>query len=53
VREEVLQALLHTDRAHHDELGRTEQDAILDDSGYESSPREQAAAPINLHNVDE
>jgi hypothetical protein len=52
-RDEVVQALLHTDRAHHDELGRTEQDMIPDDSPYESSPREQAAAPIDLQNVDE
>jgi hypothetical protein len=49
-REEVVRALLHSDRAQHDELGRTE---MIDDPPYHSSPREQAAAPIDLHNVDE
>jgi hypothetical protein len=48
----VLQALLHADRAHHDELGRTESEHTLEDPS-ESSPREQGAAPIDLSNVDE
>ena len=50
-REETVRALLHSDRAQYDELGRT---LSLDvDSPSSSSPREQAAAPIDLHNVDE
>jgi hypothetical protein len=52
-REEVVRALLHSDRAQHDELGRTPPIEVTDDSPYYSSPREQAAAPIDLHNVDE
>jgi hypothetical protein len=51
-REEVVRALLHSDRAEHDELGRTRSMDAMGDSTY-SSPREQAAAPIDLHNVDE
>jgi len=52
VRDEVVRALLHSDRAQHDELGRTMLE-VTGDSPYHSSPREQAAAPIDLHNVDE
>lgn len=52
-REEVVHALLHADRSHHDELGRTRSIDMDADQGYHSSPREQAAAPIDLHNVDE
>ena len=56
-REEVLEALLHADRAQHDELGRTgtrEAGGRTEHEGEpHSSPREQAAAPIDLHNVDE
>jgi hypothetical protein len=52
-REEVVRALLHSDRAQHDELGRTPSTDMSGDSLYHSSPREQAAAPIDLHNVDE
>ena len=54
-REEVVRALLHADRAQHDELGRTPPSTEVsdDDSPYHSSPREQGAAPIDLHNVDE
>jgi hypothetical protein len=56
-REEVLDALLHSDRAQHDELGRTWDVQRAHEVGAEewsaSSPREQAAAPIDLHNVDE
>ena len=51
-RQEVIDALLHIDRARYDELGRT---VIADHAGMRrrSSPREQAAAPIDLTNVDE
>lgn len=52
-REEVVRALLHSDRAQHDELGRTLSFGMDDDGESHSSPREQAAAPIDLHNVDE
>ena len=52
-REEVVRALLHSDRAQHDELGRTPSIEASGDPPYHSSPREQAAAPIDLHNVDE
>jgi hypothetical protein len=52
-REEVVRALLHADRSHHDELGRTRAMDMDGDQDYHSSPREQAAAPIDLRNVDE
>jgi hypothetical protein len=52
-REEVIRALLHADRSQHDELGRTRSTEFAGDPPYHSSPREQAAAPIDLHNVDE
>jgi hypothetical protein len=52
-RDEVVHALLHADRSHHDELGRTRSTEINAEAPYHSSPREQAAAPIDLHNVDE
>ena len=52
-REEVVRALLHADRSHHDELGRTPSIDMDGDQDYHSSPREQAAAPIDLNNVDE
>ena len=52
-REEVVGALLHCDRSHHDELGRTRSTEVIGDSPSHSSPREQGAAPIDLHNVDE
>jgi len=51
-REEVLRALLHADRAEHDELGRTRFLEAIDEP-QDSSPREQGAAPIDLDNVDE
>jgi hypothetical protein len=47
--EEVIEALLHPDRAHHDELGRTREP---DDDG-EPGPREQPAAPLDVEHVDE
>jgi hypothetical protein len=52
-RDEVVRALLHSDRAHHDELGRTRSMQTREERQYHSSPREQGAAPIDLHNVDE
>ena len=52
-RDEVVRALLHSDRAQHDELGRTLSLDSNADAESHSSPREQAAAPIDLHNVDE
>ena len=52
-REEIVRALLHSDRAQHDELGRTRSPEVSEDASSHSSPREQAAAPIDLHNVDE
>lgn len=52
-REEVLDALLHADRAQHDELGRTGSSETVGDSPMHSSPREQAAEAISLDNVDE
>jgi hypothetical protein len=52
-RDEVVRALLQPDRAQHDELGRTLSFGMDDDGESHSSPREQAAAPIDLHNVDE
>lgn len=52
-REEIVLALLHADRAQHDELGRTWSMETSEDAEYHSSPREQAAAPIDLNNVDE
>jgi hypothetical protein len=48
-----VRALLHADRSHHDELGRTPSIDMDGEQDYHSSPREQAAAPIDLNNVDE
>lgn len=52
-RDEIVHALLHSDRAQHDELGRTRSMEMSGDTLYHASPREQGAAPIDLHNVDE
>ena len=49
VLEEVIDAELQPDRAHHDELGRTANG--VEES--EPSPREQPAEPIDLRKVDE
>ena len=49
VLEEVIDAELQPDRAHHDELGRTANG--VDALG--TSPREQPAEPIDLGKVDE
>ena len=55
IEEEVFDSSLHTDRAHHDELGRTAEPAERDESPTEAppSPREQAAIPIDVTNIDE
>ena len=47
--EEVIDASLQPDRAHHDELGRTANGA----DEQEPSPREQPSEPIDLGKVDE
>lgn len=49
VLEEVIEAELQPDRAHHDELGRTANG--VEES--EPSPREQPPEAIDLGNVDE
>jgi hypothetical protein len=53
--EEVLDTSLHTDRAHHDELGRTEEPTEPDNHPDEAppSPREQPATPIDIQKIDE
>lgn len=54
VEEEVIDASLYPDRAHHDELGHTEEPEP-DHRSREvpPSPREQPAAPIDIGQVDE
>ena len=47
--EEVIDASLQPDRAHHDELGRTANGA----EEHEPRPREQPPEPIDLGQVDE
>ena len=47
--EEVIEASLQPDRAHHDELGRTANGV----EEHEPSPREQPSEPIDLAHVDE
>ena len=49
VLEEVIDASLHPDRAHHDEIGRTEEPS----EHTPPSPREQPAEPIDIKKVDE
>jgi hypothetical protein len=49
VLEEVIDAELQPDRAHHDELGRTANGL----EEHASSPREQPSEPIDLRTVDE
>ena len=51
-RDEVIQALLDPERDGADELGRTA-DGGADEHPMHASPREQAAAPINIQKVDE
>jgi len=48
VLEEVIEAELQPDRAHHDELGRT-----ANGEESEASPREQPAEPLDLGEIDE
>jgi hypothetical protein len=52
-REEVIRAMLDPGHEEADELGRTPPDAGGRDTAPHASPREQAAAPINIQNVDE
>jgi hypothetical protein len=47
--EEVIDAELQPDRAHHDELGRTANGV----EEHAPSPREQPSEPIDLRKVDE
>lgn len=55
IEEEVIDTSLQTDRAHHDELGRTEEALEPENHPLEAppSPREQPAAPLDIANVDE
>ena len=47
--EQVIDASLQPDRAHHDELGPTANGA----AEHEPSPREQPSEPIDIGKVDE
>ena len=49
--EEVIETSLNPDRAHHDELGRTNEPPS--DGEQEASPREQPAAPLDISQTDE
>ena len=49
VLEEVIDASLHPDRAHHDEIGRTEEPS----AHTAPSPREQPAESMDIQNIDE
>ena len=49
--EEVIDTSLNPDRAHHDELGRTNEPRS--DGEQEASPREQPAAPLDLTKTGE
>jgi len=50
-REEVISALLHPEQPEANELGQTAPGD--DEPPLHASPREQAAAPINVLKVDE
>ena len=52
-REEVIRALLNPERDEADELGRNGDSGGADEHPMHASPREQAAAPINIQKVDE
>ena len=52
-RDEVVRALLDPDRDQADELGRTRTSGDAEEHPMAASPREQAAAPINIQKVDE
>ena len=49
--EEMIDASLNPDRAHHDELGRTNEP--LSDGEQDASPREQPAAPLDISQTGE
>ena len=49
VLEQEIDASLHPDRAHHDEIGRTAEPS----AHTLRSPREQPAESIDIRNVDE
>jgi hypothetical protein len=51
VLEEVIEASLNPDRAHHDELGRTHDSAA--DGEQAASPREQPAVPLDVTQTGE
>lgn len=51
VRKEVMDACFEPDRAHHDELGRTDENGKIPDAP--ASPREQPAAAMDVTRVDE
>jgi hypothetical protein len=50
-RDELIDTLLHPDRARHDELGRTTGTTPAESPA--AGPREQPAAPIDTDDVDE
>jgi hypothetical protein len=52
-RDEVTRALLNPDQDKADEIGRTGPEPAANDKAPHASPREQAAAPINILKVDE
>lgn len=51
VRKEVMDACFEPDRAHHDELGHTDENGDRVDTT--DSPREQPAAPLDVDHIDE
>jgi hypothetical protein len=51
VRREVMDACFEPDRAHHDELGHTDENGAIPDPP--ASPREQPAAAMDVTRVDE
>jgi hypothetical protein len=55
VLDEVIDTSLHPDRAHHDELGRTEESVSSGSQPEEAppSPREQPAVPLDIQRIDE
>lgn len=52
-RDEVTRALLNPDDDKANEMGRTGSEPAANDKAPHASPREQAAAPINILKVDE
>lgn len=52
-RDETIRALLDGDQNEADEVGRTEPETPDRRKTPRASPREQAAAPINIKKVDE